>query len=296
MYVHRVRSTSQMSYVLSSVSCGNWEAHLPVVFDIALNMGRISVNRNKIERNKVKIEIKNRWNGQVIFSHDFEENTVSITVKKAIESGADLSDADLRGADLSGANLSGADLSDADLRGADLSGADLSGADLRGANLRGADLSGADLSDADLSGADLSPIRDDIWSILSSAPLEVPALIDALKNGRVDGSTYVGECSCLVGTIAKACGKDIDNLDLLKPNGNRPAERFFMGISTGDTPETNQVSALALKWCQEWLDRMRNAFFKESRAIGEYASLTTRNRPTPVFDKSGQPLALFVNK
>ena len=69
-----------------------------------------------------------------------------------------------------------------------------------------------------------------------------------------------------------------------------------MGISTGDTPETNQVSALALKWCQEWLDRMRNAFFKESRAIGEYASLTTRNRPTPVFDKSGQPLALFVNK
>src|SRR5450830_416482 len=233
----------------------------------------------------MKIEIRNRWSGAVIFTHEAEGATMRDAVLAARNSGANLSDADLidadlRGADLRGANLSGADLRganliDADLRGADLrganlSGADLSGADLSGANLSGADLSGADLrganlsganlSGADLSGANLLPIRDDIWAVLSSAPAEVPALIDALKTGRVDGSTYEGDCSCLVGTIARTRGVSISTLESLKPNSSRPAERFFMGIRTGDTPETSQFSKLALEWSEEWLARMRAAF------------------------------------
>ena len=98
----------------------------------------------------MKIEIKNRWTGAVIFSHDSEENSMRITVEAAIEakanlSRANLSRADLSRADLSRANLSRADLSGANLRDADLSDADLSGADLSGANLRDADLSGANI-------------------------------------------------------------------------------------------------------------------------------------------------------
>jgi hypothetical protein len=223
----------------------------------------------------MKIEILNRWSNAVIFASDVEDNTVAATLSAAREAGADLSgadlrDANLRGADLSGADLSDANLRDANLRGADLSGADLSGADLRDANLRGADLrdanlrgadlSGADLSGADLSDANLTPIRDDIWAVLSSAPREVPALIEALKAGRVDGSTYTGECSCLVGTIAAARNADFQDLPGLAPNGSRPAERFFMGICKGDTPETNQFSTLALQWCEQWLETMRAAF------------------------------------
>jgi Pentapeptide repeats (8 copies) len=86
----------------------------------------------------MKIEIKNRFTNEVIFSHDCEENTTSITINEAIKSRADLSGAYLSGADLSGAYLSGADLSGANLSGADLSGANLSGADLSGAYLSGA--------------------------------------------------------------------------------------------------------------------------------------------------------------
>ncbi|OXI25462.1 hypothetical protein CFB43_06460 [Burkholderia sp. AU15512] len=181
-------------------------------------------------------------------------------------SGADLSDADLRGAYLSGADLSGADLSDADLRGADLRGADLSGADLSGAYLRGAYLSGAYLSGADLrgaylSGADLLPIKADFIEVISQAPREVPALIDALKAGRVDGSTYSGECACLVGTIANARGIDVDSSELGIPkDASRPVERFFMAIRKGDTPETNAASKLALEWAETWLDTQRKAF------------------------------------
>ena len=202
------------------------------------------------------IEINKRFSGAVIYTHNVEGATMREAVEAALASGADL-----RGANLSGANLRGADLSGANLRSADLSGADLRGASLSHANLSHADLSDANLRGADLIGAYLSPIRNDIIAILSSAPHEVPALIEALAAGRVDGSTYSGECSCLVGTIATARGVNVDSLESgLKPDSSRPAERFFMGIKKGDTPETNQVSALAHQWATEWLDTMQAAF------------------------------------
>ena len=77
---------------------------------------------------KVKIQIKNRWIGSILFEYEKEDNTIKDTLIEALKNDAYLSDADLRGAYLSGAYL----------RGADLSYADLSYAYLRGADLRGA--------------------------------------------------------------------------------------------------------------------------------------------------------------
>ena len=109
---------------------------------------------------QIKIEIRNRWTGSVVFEYTKEGNTITETVLEAIRRGADLRDTDLYGADLCnadlrGANLSDADLCDADLRSANLSDADLCDADLYGANLSDADLCNADLRGADLRGADL---------------------------------------------------------------------------------------------------------------------------------------------
>ena len=124
---------------------------------------------------QIKIEIRNRWTGSVVFEYTKEGNTITETVLDAIRRGADLHSADLcdanlrgsnlrcanlygadlRGANLRGANLCGADLYGADLRDADLRDADLCNADLRGANLYGADLRGANLRSANLYGADL---------------------------------------------------------------------------------------------------------------------------------------------
>ena len=97
---------------------------------------------------QIKIEIRNRWTGSVVFEYTKEGNTITETVLDAIRRGANLRDANLRDADLRGANLRDADLRCADLCGANLYGADLRGADLRGANLYGADLRGANLRDA----------------------------------------------------------------------------------------------------------------------------------------------------
>ena len=119
---------------------------------------------------EIKISIKNRWAGSILFEYSSVDNTLAKTVTKALKGdadlrGADLHNADLRDADLRDADLRGADLRDADLRGAylcdaylrgaDLCNADLRGADLRDADLRDADLCNADLRDADLRGADL---------------------------------------------------------------------------------------------------------------------------------------------
>jgi len=63
----------------------------------------------------MKIEIKNRWNFEVIFAYECEDNTIAITLKAAINAktnlrSADLRSANLRSADLRSANLYGADL------------------------------------------------------------------------------------------------------------------------------------------------------------------------------------------
>ena len=148
----------------------------------------------------------------------------------------------------------------ANLRGANLSGANLSGANLSGANLSDANLSGANLSGANLRGANLKSVQADYFDTLIRAPHEVAGLRAALVAGRVDGSTYEGECACLVGTIAHVRGRQYTDLgDGLNPDSGRPAERWFMGIRKGDTPETNQQSALAVQWLDEFSALMASA-------------------------------------
>ena len=38
------------------------------------------------------------------------------------------------------------------------------------------------------------------------------------------------------------------------------AQRFFLGINQGDTPENNQFAKLAVEWIDEWLANVRAAF------------------------------------
>ena len=98
---------------------------------------------NTVMNKEIKIEIKNRWTGRVLFEYSSEDNTMAKTVEVSVSRGASLRDAYLRDAYLRDANLRDADLRDADLCGAYLRGANLCGANLRGANLCGANLRGA---------------------------------------------------------------------------------------------------------------------------------------------------------
>jgi len=234
----------------------------------------------------MKFEIKHRWDNSVLFSLECE--SLKLCVEAAISSradlsranlsGADLSDADLSGADLSGAYLSDADLSRADLSRANLSRAylsranlsradlsranlsraNLSDAYLSRANLSGADLSRANLSDAYLSGADLSDadldsIKWDFFGRLSVWPNEADALLQAIKDGKINGSTYQGECACFVGTIANIKHCEYTDLNGLKADSSSPTEVFFTTIKEGDTPENNGASKIAAGWVETFI-------------------------------------------
>ena len=200
---------------------------------------------------KIKLEIKNRFTGKVLFEFETENNTIKETLQRAYLEGANLKGANLKGANLKGANLEWANLEGANLEWADLKGANLEWADLKGANLEGANLEGAYLEGANLKGANLKPIKHDLFLVLIYQKSEIEGLKTALKEGKIDGSCYEGECCCLVGTIAKVKHCNYNSL-AVKPNSDRPIERFFFGISKGDTPKTNQFSKIVLDWIEEF--------------------------------------------
>ena len=130
------------------------------------------------------IEIKN-INGDVIFKHTAENNTVTLTVEAAVNKNVRLTLADLAGADLAGADLDGANLKGANLKGANLSWADLAGANLEGAKLEDADISWADLAGANLEGANLKDAN------LKRAFLEGADLAEADITGAVLNAAHL---------------------------------------------------------------------------------------------------------
>jgi hypothetical protein len=152
--------------------------------------------------------------------------------------------------------LAGANLADADLRSANLEGANLEGANLEGANLYGANLYGANLRSANL-----AAIEADIVSVLETAPNEAPGVLQALRDGKIDGSTYAGECACLVGTIANLQQKSVYDSCFVR-DGGRPAERWFLAIRKGHTPQNNPVAAVTEDWIVKYLEK--RAIFIES--------------------------------
>ena len=117
------------------------------------------------------IEIKNIY-GDVIFKHEAENNSITLTVEAAVSCGVSLAKANLVGACLAGADLEGADLEGAKLEDADLSWADLIGANLKDANLKDANLKGAILKDANLKGANIE--RANIYGAKLNGAQNIP--------------------------------------------------------------------------------------------------------------------------
>jgi uncharacterized protein YjbI with pentapeptide repeats len=93
----------------------------------------------------MKIEIKCRFSGSILFSHEAENNSIKLTLEAAVLARANLARANLDGANLGGANLGGANLDGAYLARAYLARANLDGANLDGAYLARANLGGGEV-------------------------------------------------------------------------------------------------------------------------------------------------------
>lgn len=105
---------------------------------------------------------------------------------------------------------------------------------------------------------DLSEIKTDVILAILRMPDELEALRDAIQNGRIDGYSYSGDCSCLAGTLAAAagisdyCGETIgEGVGAFHSSMDSLRERFFSTIHPGHTPDNTGTSATALLWVEE---------------------------------------------
>ena len=171
---------------------------------------------------KIKIQIKNRWTGSILFEYEKENNTMKDTLQEAVKIGINLRNAFLIGADLSGIDLGGIDLgginlreaclrgaylvdtnlADANLVDANLKGAYLVGACLRGAYLRGAYLVGTDLGDNNLRGTNFRGVNLEDWGKLQDT-LTISNI--GSREGytniyKTDKGLYV-QCGCFRGSL-----------------------------------------------------------------------------------------------
>ena len=153
--------------------------------------------------------------------------------------------------------------------GTNLYGANLYGANLVRANLVRANLVRANLEDANL-GNSLERFKQDFIAEVLKLPNELEALREFIVAGKIDGSTYSGECACLAGSFAKLKGIDkitsggeiSENGCAFRANSASPREQWFMMIKPGDVPEKSFAARMALGWLDEAIsmrDHIRTA-------------------------------------
>ena len=254
---------------------------------------------------KIKIEIKDRYTGSLIFEYESVCNSIKKTVEKAVEAKSTLQGADLRDANLRSANLRGANLRSANLRSANLRSANLWGADLRDANLRGADLRGADLRSANLWSADLQRAnlqnanlwgadlqyanlwgannipahyteqcsQNILWVLSHQGQSEIADLANKLKKGKVDGTEYMNDnsCGCLIGTLSG--GGDTKSVESSIPfyakGLHNLGEQWFYQIHEGDTPQTSYFSRQALELCNSVLEERYPVILDQNEEVAK---------------------------
>ena len=189
---------------------------------------------------KIKIEIKNRWTGAILFEYEKEDNTIKDTLVEAVKRHAYLRDADLRGAYLGGADLRGAYLRGAYLGGADLGGADLGGAFIGDADLGGADLRGAYLGGADLRGAYLGGAKGDPY-IPFACPSDGAFIGWKKVNGKLVKLEIPEDARRCSATSQKCRCDKAKVLAITDTDGRNPIQSIFNNSYSGVTYKVGEM-------------------------------------------------------
>jgi hypothetical protein len=215
--------------------------------------------RGKSKEATEKVEIRNRWSGEVQFTAEIvcsPDTLPSIKLGLAVKA-AYLVDANLVGANLAGAylvdanladaNLARANLADANLARANLAGAYLAGAYLVDANLAGANLAGAYLVDANLARAYLAGARGFIPERTTHlASIKFLPVCHAFKVVNERGEGHIN------GGLKYHLGKRVE----VKDADPDPSEMCSKGIHVADLP-----------WClNEWREGYRIILIEHSPA------------------------------
>jgi hypothetical protein len=98
-------------------------------------------------------------------------------------------------------------------------------------------------------GTTLDKIQKEHAKVLALASSEeIDGLRGALVEGRINGHLYEGKCKCLVGTLESCRTQKV-----IQRDSDRLAEKWYMAISPGNTPETNMFSRIAVEWIDAFI-------------------------------------------
>jgi hypothetical protein len=231
---------------------------------------------------KIKFQIKSIA-GAILFEWEQEDNTMRTTVEKflAEKEGSLIKDANLSGLDLSNIDFSNSKFDNSkfdnskfynsqfdnskfynskfdnsqfynsQFYNSQFDNSQFYNSQFDNSQFYNSQFDSASINNLKASGA-LEPVRFDFFGRLLVLKNEVAFLKQALIEGRVDGSTYTKECSCFMGTAARAKKCSHTELPGIKPDASSDTERWFMGISKGDTPENSEIVKLTLEWIEEF--------------------------------------------
>jgi hypothetical protein len=143
---------------------------------------------------------------------------------------------------------------------------------LRSAGCSASELRSAGCSASELrsAGYSLSALHEKTYEedIKAKAKLmgidESSFVIDTIARGLMNGREYgtVKSCGCLLGTAAKKAGQSVEAYCAARKivkDSDSPAERWFLAVSIGDTPENNDAAKMGVKWISEAIAEMRGA-------------------------------------
>lgn len=119
----------------------------------------------------------------------------------------------------------------------------------------------------------LDEVKADLFDVLDNARAEVPVILSALRDGRINGATYGGECSCVIGTVARARGCEAHDLDDIWTFGLRPSEYLVHEIELGDTPANNLCAAIVETWIVEWMAKKSSPIRGETMTETDFRTL-----------------------
>lgn len=105
----------------------------------------------------------------------------------------------------------------------------------------------------------LDRVKKDLFEILEKAPWEAYAVRQAIKQGKIDGTRYGGECCCIKGIIANNSGLGATDDFVtaygitLDGYGYSPVENYVRDIYPGMNPGNNEKCRQLLTWLDEFI-------------------------------------------
>ena len=196
------------------------------------------------------IQIKHRYSASVIFEHIQANNTIKITLEKAVKENADLHYANLENANLRDANLENADLQYANLENANLRDANLENTNLINANMEHANFSNANISNANMRNANLANAN------LSNADMGYTNLANAkLANAKLANANLADANLLCQGDMTYIHTMQLDKWkigftkDVLQIGCQRHSHQAWQNFTDEDIARMNID---ALQWWKKW--------------------------------------------